>query len=104
MSQLRYQGVLCYFSPDYPGGWSFPGGSVINNLPANAVDMGLIPGSRRSPGERNGNPCKYSCLGNHGQRSLTGYSPWGHKRVRHDLVNKQQKSRWIPSVEIHKSA
>ena len=26
----------------------------------------------------------------HGQRSLGGYSPWGHKRVRHDLVTKQQ--------------
>ena len=25
----------------------------------------------------------------HGQRSLTGYNPWGCKRVRHDLVTKQ---------------
>ena len=25
----------------------------------------------------------------HGQRSLAGYSPWGHKRVRNDLVTKQ---------------
>ena len=25
----------------------------------------------------------------HGQRSLVGYSPWGHKRVRHDLATKQ---------------
>ena len=74
----------------------FPGGSVVNTLPANAVDMGLIPGSRRSPREGNGNPCQYSCLGNHGQRSLTGYNLWGHKRVRHDLVTKQQKSRTIP--------
>ena len=30
----------------------------------NAGDMGLIPGSGRSPGERNGNPLQYSCLGN----------------------------------------
>ena len=22
----------------------------------------------------------------HGQRSLVGYSPWGHKRVRHDFA------------------
>ena len=34
----------------------FPGGSVINNLPANAGDMGSIPGLGRSPGEGNGNP------------------------------------------------
>ena len=27
-------------------------------------DMGSIPGSGRSPGERNGNPFQYSCLGN----------------------------------------
>ena len=27
----------------------------------------------------------------HGQRSLVGYSPWGHKRVRYDLAAKQQK-------------
>ena len=27
----------------------------------------------------------------HGQRSLTHYSPWGHKRVRHDLATKQRQ-------------
>ena len=58
----------------------FPGGSVVKNPPANAGDVGLIPGSGRSPGERNGNPLQYSCLENpHGQRGLVGYSPWGHK-------------------------
>ena len=36
----------------------------VKNLPANAEDMGLIPRSGRSPGERNGNPLQYSCLGN----------------------------------------
>ena len=30
----------------------------------NAGDLGLIPGSRRSPGEGNGNPLHYSCLEN----------------------------------------
>ena len=42
----------------------FPDGSVVKNLPANAGDMGLIPGLERSPGEENGNPLQYSCLGN----------------------------------------
>ena len=42
----------------------FPGGSVVKNPPANAGDMGLIPGSGRSPGEGNGNPLQYTCLGN----------------------------------------
>ena len=39
----------------------FPGGSVVKNPPANAGDVGLIPGSGRSPGEGNGNPFQYSC-------------------------------------------
>ena len=42
----------------------FFGGLVVKNSPANTGDMGLIPGSGRSPGEENGNPVQYSCLGN----------------------------------------
>ena len=42
----------------------FPGDSVVKNLPANAGDMGLIPGSGRSPGEGNGIPFQHSCLEN----------------------------------------
>ena len=37
---------------------------MVNNLPANAGDAGLILGSGRSPGGGNGNPLQYSCLGN----------------------------------------
>ena len=39
----------------------------VSNPPANAEDVrdaGSIPGSGRSPGEGNGNPLRYSCLGN----------------------------------------
>ena len=43
----------------------FLGGSAVKkNLPANTGNVGLIPGSVRSPGEGNGNPLQYSCLGN----------------------------------------
>ena len=42
----------------------FPGGSMVKNLPANSGDVVSIPGSGRSPGEGNGNPLQYSCLGN----------------------------------------
>ena len=42
----------------------FSGGSLVKNLPANAGDMGSIPGSGRSPGEGNDSPLQYSCLGN----------------------------------------
>ena len=44
--------------------WGFPGGTVVKNPPANAGDVGLIPGSGRSPGGGNGNPLQYSCLEN----------------------------------------
>ena len=44
--------------------WGFPGGSVVKNLPANAGDVGSIPGLGRSPGEENSNPLQYSCLEN----------------------------------------
>ena len=40
---------------------------TVKNLPANTgrtKDVGSIPGSGRSPGEGNGNPLQYSCLGN----------------------------------------
>jgi len=40
---------------------SFPGGSVVKNLPTNAGDTGLIPGLGRSPGRGNGNSIQYSC-------------------------------------------
>ena len=39
---------------------------LVKNLPANAGDArdpGSIPGLERSPGEGNGNPVQYSCLG-----------------------------------------
>ena len=40
---------------------------AVKNPPANVEDIrdvGLIPGSGRSPQEGNGNPLQYSCLGN----------------------------------------
>ena len=34
---------------------------MVENPPANAGNIGSIPGSERSPGEGNGNPLQYSC-------------------------------------------
>ena len=43
-------------------------------------DMGLIPGSGRYPGGGNGNCTPVFLPGkSHGQKSLAGSSPWGHK-------------------------
>ena len=70
---------------DYPlqYSWASPGGSDGKASACKAGDLGSIPGLGRSPGGGHGNPLQYSCLENpHGQRSLVGYSPWGH-RVRH---------------------
>ena len=52
-------------------------GSVVKNPPVNTEDEALLPGWGRKwqptpeflPGE------------SHGQRSLVGYSPWGHKEA-----------------------
>ena len=56
---------------------------IVKNPLANTGDtrdVGLIPESRRSPGEENGNPLHYFCLGNPiDKRSLEGCSPWGCK-------------------------
>ena len=47
----------------------FPGGSDGKESTYNAGDPGSAPGSGRSPGEGNGNPLQYSCLGHPGQRA-----------------------------------
>ena len=46
---------------DYAG---IHGSSTVKNPLANAGGLGSIPGSGRPPGEGNGNPLQYSCLGN----------------------------------------
>ena len=51
------------FNPSLPLN-NFPGGSDGKASAYNAGDLGLIPGSGRSPGEGNGNPLQYSCLEN----------------------------------------
>ena len=56
---------------------------LVKNLLAKAEDvkdLRSIPGLGRSSEGWHWNPLQYSCLKNpHGQRSLAGYSPWGHK-------------------------
>ena len=70
--------------------WSVAGGSVVKNLSSSVGDMGSIPGSGRSPGEGNGNPLQYSCLGNPTDREAWQKS-MGSQRVGHDLVTKEQQ-------------
>ena len=45
-------------------------------------NVGLMPGSERSPGGGNGKSTPVFLPGeSHGQRSLAGYSPWGCKEL-----------------------
>ena len=57
----------CYLSTSMSSDRGCPGGAVVKNPPTNAGDagdVGLIPGSGRSPGVENGNPLQYSSLEN----------------------------------------
>ena len=75
------------------------------NQPAKAGDsrdVGSIPGLGRSPGGGDGNPLQYSCLKkSHGQRSLMGYSPRGHKEsdtTEHAHIHTHLSSKFILSL------
>ena len=71
----------------------FPPDSVVKNPPANAWHKGVvswIPGSGRFPGEWNGNPLQYSCLGNSTDREAWWAAVYWFTRVGYDSVTKQQ--------------
>ena len=62
----------------------FPHSSVGKESACSAGDLGLIPGSGRSPGEGNGNPLQYFCLENPMDRGAWQATVHGVTRVRHD--------------------
>ena len=64
---------------------AFPHGSVVKNLPANAGDAGSIPRVGKIPGEENGNPLQYPCLGDPMDRGAW----WA--TAGHDLATKPQQ-------------
>ena len=64
--------------------WASQVAQVVKNPPASAGDAGgtgSIPGSGRSPGEGNGNPFQYSCLGNPMDRGAWWATSWGRKEL-----------------------
>ena len=63
----------------------FPGGSAGKESTCNAGDLGLIPGSGRSPGEGNGNPLQYSCLENPMDRGAWWATVYGVSKSRTQL-------------------
>ena len=91
---------------------NFPGGSDGKASAYNAGDLGLIPGSGRSPGEGNGthsnvlaatpspgeghgNPLQYSCLENPMDRGSWQATVHGVTRVRHDLETKEREKHLL---------
>ena len=62
---------------------SFPGGSDNKESACNAGDSGSKPGWGRSPGGGHATHSSILALEDlHRQRSMVGYSPWGHKVTR----------------------
>ena len=62
----------------------FPSGSAGKESACNAGDLGLIPGSGRSPGEGNGNPLQYLAWRIPWTGKPGGLSSIGSQRVGHD--------------------
>ena len=68
--QEYYSGLPCPSPGDLPDPGIKPrspalqADSLLSETPGKPGDLGLIPGSGRSPGEGNGNPLQYSCLEN----------------------------------------
>ena len=62
---------------------------MVKNLPANAGNMGSIPGSGRSHREGNGNPLQYSSLGNPMDEGAWQATVHEIEKVRHHLATKQ---------------
>ena len=67
-----------------------PWGLSSKEFTGKVGNVGLIPESGRSPGEGNGNPLQYSCLGNPMNRRAWQATVHRVKRVGHNLATKQQ--------------
>ena len=63
-----------------------PGDSVVKNPPANAEDVGSVPGLGRPPAEGNDNPVQYSCLGNPMDRGARWATVRGIAKSGHNVV------------------
>ena len=78
----------------------FPGGSVVNNLPANKRDVSSIPSLGRSPGEENGNHSSIFAW----EILWTGepgrLQSMGSQRVQHDLMTITTKNKWFKAIEV----
>ena len=85
--------------------WGFPCGTAVKNPPVNAGDakgLGSIPGWGRSSGGGNGNPLRYSCLGNPMDRGAWwAAQSMGSQRVGHDVVTNNTEYSFQRTNKYH---
>ena len=77
---------------------------MVKNLPANAGDLGSIPGLGRSPGVENGNPLQYSCLENSTDRGACRATVHGAAKSQTQKSTHAKKEGQVqesPVVGIH---
>ena len=67
----------------------------VKDPPASTGDMGLIPGLGRSPGEGNGYPLQYSCLGNPMERGTWWATVHGVAKVGHNLETERTQTTLV---------
>ena len=72
------------------------GASVVKNLPVIAGNAGLIPGSRRSPGEGNANPLQYPCPENPIDRGA-------QRATVHGVAKSQTQLRTLTCISLNTS-
>ena len=78
----------------------FPSGSDGKESACDVGDLGLLPGSGRSPGGGHWQPTLVLLPGeSHGQRTEMGYSPWGRKES--DTVDRIQST--LATSPLHRS-
>ena len=104
---LWTQGVTLLFRTTV----GFPSGSVGKESTCNADRPGFDSWVRKMPWGRKRQPTPVCLSGkSHGQRSLAGCSPWGHKRVEHDLATENNNrilkkafspSQALPNRDVH---
>ena len=77
--QNKISFFVCFFTA-CPQCLGFTDSSVVKIPPANVGNVGLIPEWGSSPGEGNGNPLQYSCLGNTTDRGPGGLQSMGSQK------------------------
>ena len=74
---------------------------MVNNLPANAGGSDSIPGQEDSLEKEMATHFSILAWEIPWTEDPGGYIPWDHRRVRHDLVTKQQQQHKIHIIYIH---